>query len=71
MNISITIYPRAKQPTIDEIIDEFTRKKIQYILNNGLAYETINQATPELLNVLYDICYPKSHIRELYEKGEL
>lgn len=27
--------------------------------------------SPEVLNALYDICYPKSHIRELYEKGEL
>lgn len=26
---------------------------------------------PEVLNALYDIYYPKSHIQELYEKGEL
>lgn len=30
-----------------------------------------NRATPEVLNALYDICYPKSHIQKLYEKGEL
>ena len=70
MNILIAIYPRVKQPTTDEIINEYTRKKIQYLLDNGI-YDEINQTTPETLNALYDICYPKSHIQKLYEGGEL
>ena len=67
MNISITIYPRIKQPTIDEIIDEFTRKKIQYIFDNGVIIEE-NQATPETLNILYAMCYPTSHIQNYLEE---
>lgn len=69
MNICITIYPRAKQPTLEEYIKEYTRKLMHYYLTGGQLPPETNQATPEVLNALYDICYPKSHIQKLYERG--
>ena len=67
MEYYITVYPKTVRPTMKEVIIEVQRQQWEYVQKYG---ET-NFVHPEILNALYSICYPKSHIQKLYERGEL